>query len=156
REDAGDEVLFLLLSALADDRWPHLPLADEVIAGRRVVGDHLLVEDGLLHRAEFLAAVCLRRGQADPPLGRQLLAELAREVVRLGLTRRAPPGRQLGAEEVAHVLTKGVLRRREAKLHGEPPVRRNGVAGNRERERVRALSAAPAPGSYGGGRAAAM
>ena len=109
-EDAGDELLLLLLAGPLQDGRSHQRVAEEVGPQRRLRPGELLVQDHRLHQREALAPVLLRPGGADPPAGEQFLRPLPVEGPLLvpghGEARRAPalgevvlqPGADLGPE----------------------------------------------------------
>ena len=78
-EDAGEELLLLLLGPPLQDRRADEGVAEEVAAHRGADPGELLVEHHVLHGRQALAAVLLRPRRADPPALEELLVPLLGE-----------------------------------------------------------------------------
>ncbi len=77
-EDAGQELLLLLLGAPLEDRRADQRVAEEVAAHRRSGRSELLVQDDRLHRREALAAVLGRPRGTDPAAFEELASAIRR------------------------------------------------------------------------------
>ena len=75
RDDARQEVVLLLVGAVAQDVGAALPVGGPVEADRRAGGQHLLDQHVAFERGALVAAVLLRPGHADPAALGHLAAE---------------------------------------------------------------------------------
>ena len=120
-DDAGQDVLLLLLAAEGEDGLAGEDDGGEVGAGKDGAA-HFDVDGVEIEEAAAGAGVLLRIGEAEPVEGGHLLPEL------LGVAGAAlfelpdDLGSGVGSEEVAGRLLDGALLFVEGEVHGRPPI----------------------------------
>ena len=98
--DLRQDLLLYLLLAVAEDDRAALPVGGRMRSGRRAGRQHFLRHDIALEMRALVAAIFFGPGHADPPLGADLAAELARERA-LAAVRREGAGLDLLAQKGA-------------------------------------------------------
>ena len=115
-QDAGQELVALVLAAEGDQRRTHLTIGEPHRRDRCPGDDQLLADDQPVDRRAATTAVFGRPGEADPPA----LGELAGDLRRVPVDPRvvvSPEAADGVGGEVAGLLTQRLLLRRPGEVH---------------------------------------